>query len=244
MLVVPRLWDPAGSLQGALRFILVDRRPLFLAALAEVVRAVCPRSLIDLMTDSERALAVALEHPIDLLFCEARARSLTGPELAARIRDGDLTTRVILIGEPEDQQFLVSHLGCGAAGFFTKDAAPEVFQEGMKAVLAGYFVLGRELLPPTLQRLAGSGQTGTEGQLGQLSKAERRILAMIGQAQSTRAIAASHGITEKTVRNHLASIYRKLQIRNRSEAIVWSARAELRNDPIPSGPREPVPTTD
>jgi DNA-binding NarL/FixJ family response regulator len=244
MLVVPRLWDSAGSLQDELRFMLVDRRPLFLAALAEIVRAVCPRALIDVTTDSEHALLVALERPVDLLFCEARATPLTGADLARRVRGGGLTTKVVVIGDPEDQELLLRHLDCGAVGFFTKDTAPEVFQEGMKAVLAGYFVLGRELLPPTLQRLAGNGQTGTEGQLGQLSKAERRILAMIGQAQSTRAIAASHGITEKTVRNHLASIYRKLQIRNRSEAIVWSARAELRIHPTPSGTREPVPTTD
>jgi len=164
---------------------------------------------------------------MDLLFCEARATPLTGADLAGRIRDEGLPTRVILIGDADDHQWLVSRLGCGATGFFTKDAAPEVFLKGIKAVLAGHFVLGRELLPATLQRLAGKVQPDAEGQLGQLSQAERRILDLIGQAQSTRAIAASRGISEKTVRNHLSSIYRKLQIRNRSEAIVWSARAEL-----------------
>jgi len=227
MLVVPRLWDSAGSLKDELRFMLVDRRPLFLAALAELIRGVCPRAVIDSSTDSEDALFVALARPMDLLFCEARAAPLTGADLAACIRGGGLRTRVILIGDAEDQQLLVSRLDCGASGFFTKDAAPEMFAEGIRAVLAGHFVLGRELLPPTLERLAVRAQADVEGETGQLSQAERHILVMIGQAQSTRAIAASRGITEKTVRNHLASIYRKLRIRNRSEAIVWSARAEL-----------------
>jgi DNA-binding CsgD family transcriptional regulator len=63
--------------------------------------------------------------------------------------------------------------------------------------------------------------------LDQLSEAERSILLMVGEAQSTRAIAASRGISQKTVRNHLVNIYRKLEVRNRSEAIVWSARAGL-----------------
>jgi DNA-binding NarL/FixJ family response regulator len=227
MVVVPQLWDSAGFLQDELRFMLVDRRPLVLAALAELIQAAYPRAAIDITTDSEDALLVARERPMDLLFCEARATPLTGADLAGRIRGEGLRTRVILIGDADDDQLLVSHLGCGATGFFTKDAAPEEFHEGIKAVLAGHFVLGRELLPATLERLAVKARPDAEGQLGQLSQAERRILDLIGRAQSTRAIAASRGISEKTVRNHLASIYRKLQIRNRSEAIVWSARAEL-----------------
>jgi DNA-binding NarL/FixJ family response regulator len=239
MLVVPRRWDSAGSLQDELRFMLVDRRPLFLAALGELIRAVCPRALIDVTTDSEHALSVALEHPIDLLLCEARATPLTGADLAARIRGEGLSTNIVLIGDPEDQQLLVSRLGCGADGFFTKDAAPEVFLDGVKAVLAGHFVLGPELLPAALQRLTGWGQADTPGELGQLSQAERGILSMVGQAQSTRAIAASRGISEKTVRNHLASIYRKLRIRNRSQAIVWSARAELGTESIMSSSGRP-----
>lgn len=237
MLVVPRVWDATGSLGDELRVMLVDRHPLFLAALAELIRGACPQAMIDLLTDSERALAVALERPMDLLFCEARATPLTGIELALRIRDRGLRTKVVLIGDPEDQQLLVSRLDCGAAGFFTKDAAPEVFQEGMKAVLAGHVVLAPELLVPALQGLADRAQPEPAGQLGRLSQTERRILVMIGQAQSTRAIAASRGISEKTVRNHLASIYRKLRLRNRSEAIVWSARAELGADTISSGTR-------
>jgi DNA-binding NarL/FixJ family response regulator len=226
MVVVPQLWDSAGSLQDELRFMLVDRRPLVLAALAELIQAACPRAMIDVTTDSEDALSVARERPMDLLFCEARAAPLTGADLAVRIRDEGLPTRVILIGDADDDHFLVGNLGCGATGFFTKDAEPDVFLEGIQAVLAGHFVLGRELLPATLERLADKTQPDAEGQLGQLSQAERRILDLIGQAQSTRAIAASRGISEKTVRNHLASIYRKLQIRNRSQAILWSARAE------------------
>jgi DNA-binding CsgD family transcriptional regulator len=49
---------------------------------------------------------------------------------------------------------------------------------------------------------------------------------MVGLAHSTRSIAAARGISPKTVRNHLANIYRKLELKNRSEAILWSARAQ------------------
>jgi DNA-binding NarL/FixJ family response regulator len=233
MLLVPHLAEPARCLQDELSFMLVDRHPLFLAALAELIRGACPQASIDVTTDSRRALLMAYERPMDLLFCEPRAMPLSGADLATRIEAGNLRTRVVLIGDAEDHDLLLSELGCGAAGFFTKDAAPEVFLQGLEAVLAGHLVLGRELLRPTVERL--ELKDGTDNRrLEQLSEAERGILVLVGQAQSTRAIAASRGLSEKTVRNHLASIYRKLRIRNRSQAVLWSARVERGADSLSS----------
>jgi DNA-binding NarL/FixJ family response regulator len=220
--------------------MLVDRHPLFLAAVAEVIRPVCPRAVIQTTTDPEQALAVAVERGVDLLLCDVRSAPLNGADLATRIRERGLPTTVVLLGDAEDRPLLVDSMGCGAAGFFTKDAAAEDFSEGLRAVIAGHLVLCRELLQLILERLADSTHSDSRGRLSRLSQAERRILIMIGQAQSTRAIAFSRGISEKTVRNHLASIYRKLRIRNRSEAIVWSARADLGREPIPSSSDAPT----
>jgi DNA-binding NarL/FixJ family response regulator len=61
----------------------------------------------------------------------------------------------------------------------------------------------------------------------QLSPTERDILAMIGDAKSIPFIAETRGISNKTVRNHLANIYRKLELRSRTEAMLWAARMGL-----------------
>lgn len=228
MVVVPRLSERIGGMNDRLRVLVVDRRPLVLAALAELILGACPRALIDTATRSDEALDAASGHDIDLLFCEVRAEPMAGPELTARVIAMGLKTRVILLGDVEDQALLLGSLACGAAGFFTKDASPEEFVDGVDAVLAGHYVVGRGLVQPALARLAGArSPLGRGTPLDQLSEAERSILLMVGEAQSTRAIAASRGISQKTVRNHLVNIYRKLEVRNRSEAIVWSARAGL-----------------
>jgi DNA-binding NarL/FixJ family response regulator len=60
-----------------------------------------------------------------------------------------------------------------------------------------------------------------------LSPTELDILTMIGRAQSIPAIAASRGISHKTVRNHLANIYRKLELRSRTEAMLCAVRMGL-----------------
>ena len=227
MVVVPRLRGRRGWMNDRLHVLLVDRRPLFLAALTELISRACPQASIESTTRSDQAIQTVKDHDIDLLFCEAEAVPLGGAEVAARVNALKKGTRVVLLGDVEDQESLVASLDCGAAGFFTKDAWPEEFLEGVDAVLAGHYVVGRGLMPLTLARLGGRGQANQGTQLARLSQAERSVLVMVGQAQSTRAIAASRGISQKTVRNHLASIYRKLELSNRSEAIVWWARTGL-----------------
>jgi DNA-binding NarL/FixJ family response regulator len=227
MVLVPRLQEPASRLTDRLQLLLVDRQPLFLAALAELITSACPRARVEVMTRSDRAIDVVSTRSIDLVFCEARAEPVAGAEVVARVNALGKATRVILLGDPEDRSLLVGALACGASGFFTKNASPEEILEGVDAVLAGHYVVGSDLVHPTLARLAEQGQADRGNQLDQLSTAERNILLMVGQAQSIRTIAASRGISQKTVRNHLASIYRKLELRNRSEAILWSARMGL-----------------
>jgi two-component system nitrate/nitrite response regulator NarL len=60
-----------------------------------------------------------------------------------------------------------------------------------------------------------------------LSPSEAGILSMVAQAQPIRMIAERRGISQKTVRNHLASIYRKIGVCNRTEAVLWTARTGL-----------------
>jgi DNA-binding NarL/FixJ family response regulator len=227
VVVVPRVLTRAGRLGDRLQVLLVDRQPLFLAALAELITSVCPGASIDRTTSSEQALEAVFKQAVDLVFCEPRAEPLAGAEVAARVTASGLKTRVILLGDPEDRLLLVGSLACGAAGFFTKNASLEEFEAGVDAVLAGHYVVGEALVQATLARLAGHDQADRGTELDRLSAVERSILVMVGQAQSPRSIAASRGISQKTVRNHLANIYRKLELRNRSEAILWSARMGL-----------------
>jgi DNA-binding NarL/FixJ family response regulator len=117
-------------------------------------------------------------------------------------------------------------LRSGAAGFFRKDTSVEEFVEGVLEVLQGHYVVGRNLVERVLVSL-GTREADNRPRTDRLSNAERIILGLLGQAYSVRSIAAARGISQKTVRNHIASVYRKLEVRNRTEAILWAVRTGL-----------------
>ncbi|HEV2953823.1 MAG TPA: LuxR C-terminal-related transcriptional regulator, partial [Candidatus Dormibacteraeota bacterium] len=83
------------------------------------------------------------------------------------------------------------------------------------------------LLQGTLDALANLEQPEPESSTKRLSQTEYQVLAQVGQARTIAEIAVARGISQKTVRNHLASIYRKMEIRSRTEAILLAARMGL-----------------
>jgi len=117
-------------------------------------------------------------------------------------------------------------LHTSVAGLFTKDARLDEFLVGVQTVLSGHRAVGSNLMSMVLARLSDT-MPNSRRAASQLSPTELDILTMIGEAKSIPVIAAARGISHKTVRNHLANIYRKLDLRSRTEAMLCAARMGL-----------------
>jgi DNA-binding NarL/FixJ family response regulator len=137
---------------------------------------------------------------------------------------------VVLLADVQDEGLLLAAIETGAAGFFTKDADPTQFLEGIRSVLHGHRAMGSNVMRLLVARLSGEEAANTRPGLGRLSRTEVDILTMVGAARSIQSIAATRGISQKTVRNHLANIYRKLELRSRTEAMLCAARMGLTAD--------------
>ncbi len=230
-MVVPGRSDwagAAGRLDGdsGPNLLLIDRQPLFLAALGSLLTAPPVRAMVQVAHDTDAGLEIALRGGVDLVFCEVRSVPISAVDVAERL--SQLTPRVplILLGEPEDERLMAAALHTTVAGLFTKDAAIDEFLVGVQTVLSGHRAVGSYLMGTVLARLSDSA-AHVRRPASQLSPTELDILTMIGEAKSIPVIAATRGISHKTVRNHLANIYRKLELRSRTEAMLCAARMGL-----------------
>ena len=207
--------------------LLIDRQPLFLAALGSLLSGPTVSSHIVTASRSDVGLDIVRTAQIDLICCELHAEPLSGLELVHIIAGERPELPVILLGDVADDGQLASAMAANAAGLFTKSSDPDEFLEGVRAVMSGHRAIGSGVIDHLTASLVS-----TRGQLSrhaghQLSPTEMEILAMIARAESIRTIAASRGISHKTVRNHLAKIYRKLELHGRTEAMLWAARMGL-----------------
>ena len=207
--------------------LVIDRQPLFLAALGSLLAApplsarvlTCPRS--------DLGLELVRGGGVDLVFCEVEADPIAGADLVRVLAEELPEIPVILLGDQNDERKLTAAMLSSAAGLFTKDAGLDEFLVGVRAVLSGHRAIGAGLMGTVLARLAQQPAVVGRHAGTPLSPTELEILTMIGDAQSIPTIAARRGISHKTVRNHLAKIYRKLDLHGRTEAMLWAARAGL-----------------
>jgi DNA-binding NarL/FixJ family response regulator len=205
----------------------VDRQPLFLAALGSLLGADPLAARVSTSSRTDEALAIVKSGHVDLICCELHAVPISGIELVATLAKEERDIPVILLGDEGDETQLAAALASNVAGLFTKSSDPDEFLAGVSAVLSGHRAIGSGVIRQLLARVVSPYPQETRHNGSQLSPTELEILAMIGQAHSIPAIAASRGISHKTVRNHLAKIYRKLELHGRTEAMLWAARMGL-----------------
>lgn len=229
MIVVPA---PAASPEatprsGQIEALVIDRQPLFLAALSNLLAAPPLNAHVLTASRSDVGLDIARTGSVGLIFCELRAEPLHGVELVKALAEEDVRIPVVLLGDDADEPQLAAALATNVAGAFTKSSELDEFLVGVRAIVSGHRAIGSGLMGRLLERVVTPYARESSRPTHQLSPTELEILAMIGQAQSISDIAASRGISHKTVRNHLAKIYRKLQLHGKTEAILWAARMGL-----------------
>jgi DNA-binding NarL/FixJ family response regulator len=230
VVVVPGRIASAGGarqfdIEDGPNLLLIDRQPLFLAALASLLTAPPVRARVQVAHETDAGLEIALREDVHLVFCEVKSEPIPGVEVAERLAQLTPRVPVILLGEAEDERLMAAALHTSVAGLFTKDATLDEFMVGVQTVLSGHRAVGSNLMDLVLARLRDSPHSHRPA--SQLSPTELDILTMIGEAKSIPVIAAARGISHKTVRNHLANIYRKLELRSRTEAMLCAARMGL-----------------
>jgi len=231
VVIVPRPdgLDPAlgSEAPGPPRVIVVDSQPLFLEALAGLLARAPLNAITRTASSSVDALSLVGGHPADLVLCDLRVQPIPFRSFLGSVRELTEAPPVIVLADGEDEDALVDEIDTDVAGLFTKDTQPDQFLDGVRAVLAGHRAIGSNVLSRLIGRLNGPEASTSRTALTQLSPTELDILTMVGAASSVEQIAQARGISQKTVRNHLANIYRKLELRSRTEAMLCAARMGL-----------------
>jgi DNA-binding NarL/FixJ family response regulator len=164
---------------------------------------------------------------VDLVICDILSEPLDGHGVVRALGDLRPWVPVILLGDMAEITAALPLMLDGAAGLFTKDVAPADLLAGVDIILRGHQVLGANLLAVILASGVASASPTVVTAAGRLSPAEREVLTMVGRGRSIAEIASVRQISQKTVRNHMASIYRKLDLKNRVEAMLFATRTGL-----------------
>ncbi len=150
---------------------------------------------------------------------------LDGLELLRAIKAEGAEFPVIMLSTYENAPYVKRALSDGAAGYLLKDATPEDLSQAINVAMSGS---GNVLSPRVIQNLFEDQETGT-GAGGRrtessLTQREHDILELLAEGRSNREIAGVLFLSEKTVKAHLAAIFRKLGVTNRTQAAMMAVQ--------------------
>jgi DNA-binding NarL/FixJ family response regulator len=204
------------------KILIVDDHALVRRGMGHVVRESFPEAQVIEAGNSVDALA-AMEAGVEVALVDVRMPDADGLELLHEMKERWNDVPVIMLTSFDHAQYVRRALAEGAAGYMLKDATPEDLEQAIKVALSGG---GNVLSPKVIQNLFESVEAATSPANGEathrptgsLTQRETDILALLAEGKSNRDISRALFLSEKTVKAHLAAIFRKLNVTNRTQA--------------------------
>jgi DNA-binding NarL/FixJ family response regulator len=206
-----------------MRILIVDDHALVRRGMNYVVKECFPEADVLEADGAVQALEAMRGNEVDLALVDVRMPDLDGLELLRSMKGEWPDVPVIMLSTYENAPYVKRALADGASGYLLKDATPDDLGQAINVALSGS---GNVLSPRVIQNLfedaEGSGSSSGAGSTRRpefsLTQRENDILALLAEGRSNREIAGSLFLSEKTVKAHLAAIFRKLGVTNRTQA--------------------------
>ncbi|MUH52269.1 MAG: response regulator [Actinobacteria bacterium] len=170
--------------------------------------------------DGEEAVRLALELRPDVVLMDVSMPNVDGIEASRRLLKADGRQKVIILTMHMDRSIIDTALRAGVSGYLTKDCSMSEVVEAIRLATTGDTVLSKNLA--ALMLTAARDLDANDEPL--ISPREEEVLQLVVDGLGTTEIAARLFISQKTVKNHLASIYEKLDARDRTQAVLTAVR--------------------
>ncbi len=205
------------SERETLRLVVADRYPLFAQAVERILGEQREFEVIARCEDGDAALrAVSLYHP-DALVIDVDIPGKDGVSVLREIRAMSVATRVVLLAHEMSEAQIIVALRSSVDGIVLKTATPDTLVDCVRKATAGTQWLEPQVLRRLVDRLVVAAPPAQAETV--LTRAEQKILHLVGDGLVNKEIAGRLTISEGTVKNHLHNVYVKLGITGRREVV-------------------------
>jgi len=174
-------------------------------------------------SDGLEAVKLSEELTPDVILMDVTMPELDGVEAARRIHAAQPDVRVVMLTMHADSDVVASAIRAGASGYLVKDCSTEEIASAVRLAVSGDSALSPQLASSMLHELRKLDAPVDDDERV-ITRREEEVLQLIADGCSTPEVAAKLFISQKTVKNHLASIYQKLDARDRTQAVVQAVR--------------------
>jgi DNA-binding NarL/FixJ family response regulator len=211
----------------ALRVLVADDHPIFRKGLTALLASLPEAQVVGEAADGEQAVAMAAALAPDVIVMDLHMPTMNGVEATRSILTANPNTGVLVLTMFEDDDSVFAAMRAGALGYLVKGSDTEDVVAAITAVGRGEAIFGPSVARRILSFLTRPLSAFDQQLFPELSTREREVLDLIATGAGNADIAKRLFLSPKTVRNHVSSVFTKLQVADRAHAIVRARAAGL-----------------
>ena len=209
------------------RVVLVDDHPVYRDGLSMLLESIEEVEVVGVADDGATALDVVAGADPDVVVMDVQMPGLDGIAATRELTARHPHLAVVVLTMSDDDETVFSAMRAGARGYLVKGSSQHEIVRAIRSVDSGELVFGAAVAQRVAAYFAGRPPSADTPAFPQLTEREREVLDLLAAGRSNPQIAAALYLSPKTVRNNVSNIFAKLQVADRSEAIVRARDAGL-----------------
>lgn len=210
-----------------LRVLIADDHPIYRAGLRALTASQPDLELVGEAVTGAEAVQLAVTARPDVVLMDLTMPDVDGISATSRISATAPGVAVLVLTMFDDRDSVLAAMRAGARGYLVKGAGGEDAVRAIRAVARGEVILGPEVAGAVLQRLTADPADAGPEPFPALTDREREILRLLAAGHTNASIAERVHLSHKTVRNYVSSIFRKLEVNGRVDAVIKARQAGL-----------------
>lgn len=212
----------------ARKFVIADDHALFRAGLRLLLLDACgPGEVLQAANVEELRELLDVDSPPDLAVIDLLMPGMNGGATVKELRQAFPGMRFVVMSASEERKHVLDALGAGAFGYIPKSLEPTAMIAAFEQILNGGIYAPTLLLTESAAAAEPARPSLDPAVLETLTPRQCEVLRLLGKGQANKEIARALDISEGTVKIHLAAIFRLLDVRNRTEAVLKASALDL-----------------
>lgn len=202
---------------------IVDDQKLFADGLGRIVASHEGMRVVGAAHDGESGVELCVRERPDVVLMDISMPVMDGVAATRQLRERLPGAKVLILTVHADDVHVFRGIKAGASGYLLKDCTPDDLSRAIRTVYAGDTIMAPEIARKMLLAFEEAG-TREEPEAPRLTDREMEIITALSRGRANKEIARDLGISEKTVRNHVSNIYKKLHVYDRLGAVLYAIR--------------------
>lgn len=218
-----------------INILIADDHTLLRQGIKNVLELESDIKVIGEAANGEEAIALTEKLEPDILLLDMNMPRINGLEVTRKVIHQTRKTKVVILSINDDENYVVEVIKAGASGYLLKDIDPGMLVKALRMVQEG----NNFIYPPLASRIFGD-TSGPKDQYDfmiaklqerrrdeKLTNREIDVLSLICKGMSNQEIANTLYLSEKTVKNHLTNIFRKINVNDRTQAVLYALKHKI-----------------